>query len=133
MSSKISDARLPGDFPMRESDWLLTQSDLLVAEKVLKDLSSGTSWQVVGNIRTDWPARRLRRRRGLQVQEIRVLLSERFDVPGDRAYLVDRISVIGFGPWRREGDYVKGLRFDAAEVCDAELVRDAILRMMDEA
>jgi hypothetical protein len=61
-----------------------------------------------------------------------VLLSERFDAPEDRAYFVDRVSVIRLGPWRREGDYIKGRLFNAAEVSHAELVREGVLWMMDE-
>ena len=131
MTSKLTKAWQPGDFPMRESDWLLTQSDLQIAEQVMRELSSATNWTVIGNIRTDWPARRLRRRRGLKVEEIRVLLSEPFELPENRAYFVDRVSVVGFGPWRRERKYVKGSRFSAAEVSDPELVRDRVLRMIE--
>jgi len=131
MTSKITKAWQPGDFPMRESDWLLTQSDLQIAEEVMRELSSTTNWTVVGNIRTDWPARRLRRRRGLKVEEVRVLLSEPFELPEHRAYFVDRVSVVGLGPCRRERNHIRGARFSAAEVSDRALVRDRVLRMVE--
>ena len=67
-----------GDFLFPIDEWVNFQRQLATTDAVMRIIANRYKMKVLSNIRGEWPARRLTKRRGLKIFEMRILLNPEY-------------------------------------------------------
>jgi hypothetical protein len=103
--------------------WIEFQQQLTTADVIMRMASIKYKMQYLTNIRGNWPARRLRKSKGLKFFEIRLLLNPNYLQDKEIFYELNEVLLRDwFGYFRKQLRFRKITRYSVEQMSDRDLL-----------